>query len=114
MKFGIVTTVSGMDSIVIQSLNVRTNAEIAEARGEDGKVVELKAYSKGKSVDIRALVNADSLTTEAGQTLTIDNVEYIIESTDQAENNTGWVEVSISAKTADSATITTYDSKNEN
>lgn len=114
MKFGIVTTVTGISSIIIQSLNLRTNVEIAEARGEDGKVVELKAYSKGKSVDIRALVNADALKTEAGQTLTIDNISYIIESTDQAENNSGWVEVSISAKTADSATITTYDSQKDN
>ena len=107
MKFGIITTVTNVsESIVIQSLNKKTSVEIAEARNEQGLVTAMKAYSKGYSVDIRALVNTDNLKTEAGQTLTIDNKTYIIESTDQAETNVGWVEVSLSAKTADSATIT--------
>lgn len=107
MKFGIITTVTGVsESIVVQSLNKKTSVEIAEARNEQGLVTALKAYSKGYSVDIRALINTDNLKTEAGQTLTIDSKQYIIETTDQAETNVGWVEVSLSARTADSATIT--------
>ena len=107
-KFGIITTLTGTEDIIIQSINKKTSAEIAEARDESGRVIELKAYSQGKSVDIRALLNADKIQTEAGQTLTVEGQEYIIESTDQAENNTGWVEVSLSARTADSASITSY------
>ena len=104
-RFGIITTVTGVENIIIQSLNNRTGADIAEARDESGKVIAFHPYSKNRTVDIRALLNADKIQTEAGQTLTIDQKEYIIESTDQAENNTGWVEVSITAKTADSATV---------
>lgn len=107
-KFGIITTVSGIESIIIQSINKKTSAEIAEARNEEGKVIALQAYSQGKSVDIRALLNADEIQTEAGQSLSIDGANYIIESTDQAENNTGWIEVSLSARTADEAKINTY------
>ena len=108
LKFGIITALDNMTSIVIQSLNKKTSVEIAEARDENGNVIELKAYSKEYSVDIRALVNADEFKTEAGQELTVGNQKFIIESTDQAENNSGWVEVSLTAKTADNAAITTY------
>ena len=112
-KFGIITTVTGAESIIIQSINKKTSVEIAEARDENGKVIDLKPYSKGQSVDIRALLDADSVSTEAGQTLTVDNVDYIIESTDQAETNTGWVEVSLSARTADSASVHNYTASAE-
>ena len=111
-KFGIITTVTGVESIIIQSINKKTSVEIAEARDEDGHVTDLKAYSKGQSVDIRALLDADRVSTEAGQTLTIGTKTYIIESTDQAETNTGWVEVSLTARTADSATIAAYETEN--
>lgn len=109
MQFGIITTVAGMESIVIQSINNRTSVDIAEARDETGKVIALKAYSQAKHVDIRALVNTNNVKTAAGQTLSIDNQTYIIETTDQAETNVGWVEVSLAARTADSATITGID-----
>lgn len=108
LKFGIITAIDNMTSIVVQSINKRSSVEIAEGRDENGNVIELKAYSKGYSVDIRALINTDEFKTEAGQELTIGTKKYIIETTDQAENNTGWVEVSLTARTADNAAITTY------
>ena len=107
-QFGIITTVTGASSIIIQSLNKKSTVEIAEARDENGKIIDLKAYSKGESVDIKALLDSTTVTTEAGQTLTIGSKSYIIESTDQAETNTGWVEVSLTARTADSAAIAAY------
>ena len=41
-KFGIITTVTGVESIIIQSINKKTSVEIAEARDENGTVIDLK------------------------------------------------------------------------
>ena len=110
-KFGILTTDSGLSNVIIQSISKKGNAEIAEARDQNGAIIALHAYSKSSTVEIRALLDADSVTTEAGQLITIGSQNYIIESTSQDESNTGWAEVSLTAKTADSATVTALDAK---
>ena len=104
-KFGIITGNTGSTNMIIQSVSCRSSADIAEVRDESGKVIHFHPYSKNKTFDIRGLLNADTFSTEAGQTLSIGDKQYIIESTSQYETNTGWVEVSLTAKTADEATI---------
>ena len=106
-KFGIITTDVGDKSIIIQSCNKRSGADIAEARNEKGEVIGYFPYSVNETYDIRGLLNADTTQTKAGQPLKIGEKNFIIESTDQAETNTGWVEVSFTAKTADSAEVYT-------
>ena len=106
-KFGIITTDVGDKNIIIQSCNKRSGADIAEARNEKGKVIGFFPYSVNETYDIRGLLNADTTQSKAGQKLTIGGKDFIIETTDQSETNTGWVEVSFTAKTADSAEIYT-------
>ena len=43
---------------------------------------------------------------KAGSKLTLDAVDYIVESVDKPETNTGFCEATINARTADGATIT--------
>lgn len=106
-QFGIITTTTGITGIVVNSLTTNNTAEIAEARNEKGQVTDLKAYSKGETISITGLLDGD-VTVEAGAKLTLGEKDYIIETVDRNETNTGYVEVSLSARTADAATIDAY------
>ena len=106
-QFGIITTTTGISGIVVNSLSRNKSAEIAEARNEKGEVTDLKAYSKGETISVTGLLDAESITIEPGSKLTLGK-DYIIESVDQSETNTGYAEVTLSARTADSAQIEAY------
>ena len=54
------------------------------------------------------LLDAEAITIEPGSKLTLGEKDYIIESVDQNETNTGYAEVTLSARTADSAEIDPY------
>ena len=107
-QFGIITTTTGISGIVVNSFSRNKTAEIAEARNEKGEVTDLKAYSKGETISVTGLLDAESITIEPGSKLTLGEKDYIIESVDQSETNTGYVEVTLSARTADSAQIEAY------
>ena len=107
-QFGIITTTTGISGIVVNSLTRNRTAEIAEARNEKGQVTDLKAYSTGETISVTGLLDAEALTIEPGSKLTLGEKDYIIESVDQNETNTGYTEVTLSARTADSADIDPY------
>ena len=107
-QFGIITTTTGISGIVVNSLTRNRTAEIAEARNEKGQVTDLKAYSTGETISVTGLLDAEALTIEPGSKLTLGEKDYIIESGDQNETNTGYTEVTLSARTADSADIDPY------
>lgn len=111
-KFGIISNGASATGLVVQSCNKDENVEIAEARNEQGRVAELKAYSKGTTYSVTGLVkDGESETTVmVGSTVTIDNLNLIVESVSKQETNTGFVQVTMTCRTADSATITTYGS----
>ena len=105
-QFGILTTVTGHTELVIQSVEPKRSAAYLVARGQDGKAAEIRAYSKEYDVNIRALLNASNTTLDAGQTITIDSKNYLVVDFSKPEQNEGWVEVNIAAKTIDDAAIT--------
>ncbi len=107
-QFGIITTTTGISGIVVNSLTRNRTAEIAEARNEKGQVTDLKAYSTGETISVTGLLDAEAITIEPGSKLTLGEKDYIIESVDQNETNTGYAEVTLSARTADSAEIDPY------
>ena len=43
VQFGVVSTASGVSSMVVNSFSTTENAEIAEARDAQGKVTDMKA-----------------------------------------------------------------------
>ena len=75
---------------------------------EKGQVTDLKAYSTGETISVTGLLDTEALTIEPGSKLTLGEKDYIIESVDQNETNTGYTEVTLSACTADSADIDPY------
>lgn len=107
-KFGIITSVTGLTAgIVVQSLTYNESAEVAEARNETGALTDMASYSRSTSLSISGLLDeSDGVTlVKAGDKLTLDSKEYLIESVDKTESNTDFVRVSLSCRTADNVTI---------
>lgn len=109
-QYGVITTSSGVTGVVVTGVKKGTSIEKAEARDGQGKVTDIKAYSKGKTISLSGLLDSASLSTEAGASITIDSVTYLVESAETNESNTAFADFSISASTADSATISAYSS----
>lgn len=112
-QFGIITTVSGITSIVVTSYSEKQNVQIAEARDSQGKVTDLKAFSQGSTVNIKGYLEDSTTIVQAGNTLDLNSRHYIIESVVRNEKNTAFAEVDITARTADSASAEAYASSAE-
>lgn len=106
-KFGIVTDVSGITAgIMINSLDFNETVETAQARDEQGRIVDIAAYSNSKTVSIQGLMDtAKGSVATAGSIITLDGKQWLIDSVAKRESNTGFVELTISARTADNAQI---------
>lgn len=107
-KFGIVTSLTGLQAgIVVNGITRDESAEIAEARNEKGEVTDLQAYSVGESISVQGVIDDEKgEIVKAGSKLTLAGRDYIVESVNKPETNTGFCEATINARTADSAVIT--------
>lgn len=107
-SFGIITDVTGVTGgLVINSLSFSETSQIAQCRGERGEVLDLAAYSKAKTVNITGYLDSSKGTlATAGSKITLQGKDWIIDSVSKNESNSTFVEVTISARTADSAVIT--------
>ncbi len=107
--FGIVSTVEGKPAaLIMNALNKSESAQIAEARDEQGKVIERKAYSIDKTVSMNGVTTAAN-PVKAGSTIIVAGQNYLVDKADQNESNTAFVDIAISAQTADTADITDID-----
>ena len=103
--FGIISTVTGSKSpLIINKLSRSEKAAIAEKRDSTGKVIEREAYSVDRTVSISAITTTES-PVNAGGTITVAGQTYLVDKADQNESNTDFVDISISAQTADTATL---------
>ena len=102
-QFGIVTTSSGVSSIVIQSIQIGTSVETANAMDEKGNITDINGYGAKNSVTIKGLLDG-SISVAAGDIITVGSDSYIITSAQVSESNTGYAEVDISAEGAPSVT----------
>lgn len=95
--------------ILLNGYTAGQSAEIAEARDMTGKVIELQAYSKGKTAQYSGLIDTNKGTfPEAGATITTADGEMVVESTTKTYSNTAFATGDVSCRTADSAEITPY------
>lgn len=106
-SFGIISDVSGItQGIMINSLDFNETVETAQARNELGQIVDIAAYSNAKTVSIQGLMDsAKGSVATAGSILTLDGKQWLIDSVAKRESNTGFVQLTISARTADNAQI---------
>ena len=102
-QFGIVTTSSGVTSIVIQSIQIGNSVETANAMDENGNITDINGYGKKNSVTIKGLLDG-TVAVAAGDIITVGSDSYIITSVQISESNTGYAEADISAEGAPGVT----------
>ena len=96
---------------VVQSCGVNTSQENAEARDEQGKVIELRSYSQSDELSIEALITSGNTPPKAGEKVTISaekgNLagDYLCTSSNVTQSNTDYQKVSITLQKKDSAAI---------
>ena len=96
---------------VVQSCGVNTSQENAEARDEQGKVIELRSYSQSDERSIEALITSGKKPPKAGEKVTISaekgNLagDYLCTSSNVTQSNTDYQKVSITLQKKDSAAI---------
>lgn len=96
---------------VVQSCGVNTSQENAEARDEQGKVIELRSYSQSDELSIEALITSGKTPPKAGEKVTIraekGNLagDYLCTSSNVTQSNTDYQKVSITLQKKDSAAI---------
>lgn len=96
------TTVTGC---VINSVSTKTNAQKTDAREEKGKVTDTWYFSSEKSISITGVMDAASLTTEAGSIIVFRGGTFGVNSSSVDENNQAATGFSIEASRSDNATI---------
>ena len=96
---------------VVQSCGVNTSQENAEARDEQGKVIELRSYSQSDELSIEALITSGKTPPKAGEKVTISAGkgdlagDYLCTSSNVTQSNTDYQKVSITLQKKDSAAI---------
>jgi len=108
-QFGIITTSAGVAGIVTNSFSTKESADVAEARDENGKVTDVKAYSRRTTYDLRGVMDSASISVHAGDSVILGGKTCIVKSVDVSESNTGFAEASVSAEAVDSAAVSAYD-----
>lgn len=106
-KFGIITSIDQLQAgITVNSLDTQQTVQTAEARNETGAITDITAFSNRKTVSIQGVMtgNTADLAT-AGSIITLGGVDWLITNVIRAESNTDYVQVTISATTADDAEI---------
>lgn len=88
---------------IVQSEKETTQAEIAEARDEEGRVFAMKAYSKTSMRTIDALFAAGTTPPEAGAILTLGEWKGIVTEATIKRSNKEFTTISITAVNKDSA-----------
>lgn len=96
---------------VVQSTSISEAAEVAEARGSDGKVIAQKAYSTSKEYQIEVLFEAGTEPPAIGTIATIGGDEGwtgIVTARTKNESNTDYVKMTLTVQKKDAATQTAY------
>lgn len=100
-KFGIVTQLGSdlVSGIVVNSLTKNKSVEVAEARDEKGKLIDIAAYSQNETVSVQGLTVGDGVT--PGTVAKIGDKNFLIASASETESNTAFAEQSLECRTAD-------------
>ncbi len=98
---------------IVQTENDNNSAEIAEIRGEDGKILVQKATSKTREMTFEAIFLSGVTPPAAGATVTIaagteNEWTGIVTASNITKSNNDWVKVSITAQKKDSAVLVPY------
>ena len=83
--------------LYITSIKKDETSQKAQVMDEDGTVVQIDRYGKEKTIQIEATVKGDIAALAVGATLTVDSVDYTIDTVSTTKTNTGHHTASITA-----------------
>ena len=84
-------------ALYITSIKQGETSQKAQVMDEEGTVVQIDRYGKEKTLQIDATVKGSIGALVVGSALTVDGVEYKIDSVDKTKTNTGHHTASITA-----------------
>lgn len=103
VQFGIVTTATGVGSVVIQSITTNDNVQSAQALDEKGNIIAINGYSRSNSGSMQVLLDG-TIEVHAGDVITVGGASKLITGVDITESNTGYAEATISYEGAPGVT----------
>lgn len=111
-SFGVISIVSGTTTaiadIVAESVNTAESVETATARNEVGKVTDVLAYSKTKTLTINGLLNVSAPTVTAGSTIVISGGTFLVTNAELVESNTDFVRYNLTVTSSDDCVPIAY------
>lgn len=110
-KFGIITSISSLQAgITVNSMDFSETVQTAQARNETGQITDMVGFSNRKTVSITGVMTGETADlATAGSTITLGGKDWLITDVSRTESNTDFVNVTISATTADNAEIRVID-----
>ena len=105
--FGVNISIDGTTATgcVLNGVSTKTNAQKTDARNEKGQATDTWYFSTVKSISLTGVMDAASLTSEAGSTIVFRGGTFGVNSTSVDENNQAATGFSIEASRTDNATI---------
>lgn len=102
----------GLDPVpalgILQSASENKSAEVAEARGEDGKIIEMKAYSVTEERQYEAMVKKGAAQPTVGTVITDGAWKGLLTSVQRTRSNSEYDKYSITAQCKDAAKLIPY------
>lgn len=106
--FGVVSTASGISAVVIHGITSTQKADIAEAKGADGRVTDRKVVSVTKTVEVKGLIDG-TMTVAAGDKITAGSItDGLITDITITEVNNEYQAFTCTVEQKDSATNVAY------
>ena len=103
--FGITSELSGVAGYIINSYSENETTEIAEARDEQGALLDLASYAQGREITMEALCTSDSAAVHAGSQIDLGDRQGLIASVNKTESNTDFQRATIVARAGDINTV---------
>ena len=103
--FGVTTDLSGNigTGIIANSLQWSNTVDVAQARDEKGKLLDLAPYSKNGEVTIDGLYVGSGVA--VGSKVTIGSTDYLVSQSNHNENNTEFQTASVTCRYGDDDTV---------
>lgn len=96
--FGVTTDLSGTigTGLIANSITHNDNVDVAEARDERGKLLNLCPYSEGKEMTIDGLFVGSGV--DVGSVFTIGDRDYLVSNSSHTESNTAFQTASVTVR----------------
>lgn len=103
--FGVTTNLSGTlgNGIIANSINHNNSVQVAEARDEKGKLLDLAPYSASHDISIDGLYVGEGV--DVGTVITIGEKDYLVSTSNKTESNTEFQRSSVTAVCGDEDTV---------